>query len=158
MNDGRVREVKCPRPGKGTADSEYHTWLLSSVYPAVDALKEAGLIRAYGFLTHQELDLRLWLADGAGEGAVAEVLAEYGLPTSLEEYEPAETGSDREVLFDLLEGGAEQIRLLLTATAGTRSIEDVTHWTLNPWGFNNVDEARWHHQRAQMWYETVIRR
>ena len=135
---------------------EYHALLRDAVFPAVTDLETLDAFHGYGFLSHSHLELRLWFSDDVDLDRMNQILTRHGLPTADRDYNPAETGTEREVLLKMLHYNAETVRALLSAPT-QRSIDDAVHWLLNGFGFHNDLEAQWHLRRAGDWYSASIR-
>ena len=140
------KKVEIPRTDAFDPEKlgQYHELLRQRVFPALDALDAEGLVEGYDFLSHQGIDLRLWLPDGVDLDRVIGVLIAHDLPNVLTEYPPAESGGDRDRLLGILRRNVEQVRALIEDQTCTRRFDEIVHWFLNSYGFHNVTEYRWH--------------
>lgn len=149
----QYKKVEIPRTDGFDARrlQEYHQLLMQFVFPFVDDLVQDGLADGYDFLSHSGVDLRLWLSDDADLAEVRKRLRQRGLPETLVDYAPEETGEDRVRLLSILRRGAEQVRDLLEDHSDLWRPEEVVHWFLNQYGLHNTHEAQFHESQASAW-------
>ena len=152
-----LKEVHIPRTdGFDLARlSDYHVLLREKVFPAISRIEALASFLGYGFLTHSQLDLRMWFTDAVDLAEVDAILEANDLPRVHGDYNPAEEGGEREILLKILYHNAELIRALVMKP-NARSIDEVVHWVLNSFGFHNLSEAQWHLRRAGESYSVVI--
>ena len=136
---------------------EYHRCLRQVVFPLVDQLEATGLIAGYDFLTHQHIDLRLWILDSERVGAVRDILEQRGLPSDLSDFAPAETGAERDRLLAILNHSAKQVRRIVEDATGLRTHAELVHWQLNQFGLTNLGEAEFHARQAATWMTQLSR-